>query len=134
MNQEASLMNFLAHMVKTVRTFGAAMVMIDQDLEAFIGVEGAAAASMTGGTNVTAGQLILNNLSWFGFFGLPRAVAARLLTLFRDQLLPSHAEFLARMGSDDRYGKGMAVILANGKADTVYFELRPSEAEYLFGS
>ncbi len=109
-------------------------VMIDQDLEAFIGVEGAAAASMTGGTNVTAGQLILNNLSWFGFFGLPRAVAARLLTLFRDQLLPSHAEFLARMGSDDRYGKGMAVILANGKADTVYFELRPSEAEYLFGS
>ena len=56
MNQEASLMSFLANMVKTVRTFGAAVVMIDQDLEAFIGVDGAQAESMATGTNVTAGS------------------------------------------------------------------------------
>jgi hypothetical protein len=38
------------------------------------------------------------------------------------------------MGSDDRHGKGMAVVRANGKADMVYFQLRPIEAEYLLGS
>lgn len=134
MNQEASLMTFLANMVKTVRTFGAAVVMIDQDLEAFIGVEGAQAESMATGTNVTAGQFIINNVSWTIAYGMKRDAAYRLADHYKDEILPSHAEFLARMGSDDRHGKGMAVVRANGKADMVYFQLRPIEAESLFGS
>ncbi len=134
MNQEASLMTFLANMVKTVRTFGAAVVMIDQDLEAFIGVDGAQAESMATGTNVTAGQFIINNVSWTVAFGMKRDAAYRLADHYKDEILPSHAEFLARMGSDDRHGKGMSVVRANGKADMVYFQLRPIEAEYLIGS
>jgi len=134
MNQEASLMSFLANMVKTVRTFGAAVVMIDQDLEAFIGVDGAQAESMATGTNVTAGQFIINNVSWTVAFGMKRDAAYRLADHYKDEILPSHAEFLARMGSDDRHGKGMSVVRANGKADMVYFQLRPIEAEYLIGS
>lgn len=134
MNQEASLMTFLANMVKTVRTFGAAVIMIDQDLEAFIGVEGAQAESMATGTNVTAGQFIINNASWTIVFGMKRDAAYRLVKHFKDEILPSHAEYLTRMGSDDRHGKGMAVVRANGKADMVFFQLRPIEAEYLLGS
>ncbi len=134
MNQEASLMTFLANMVKTVRTFGAAVIMIDQDLEAFIGVEGAQAESMAAGLNIAAGQFIINNVSWTVAFGMKRDAAYRLVGHYKDEILPSHAEFLARMGSDDRHGKGMAVVRANGKADMVYFQLRPIEAEYLFGS
>ena len=134
MNQEASLMTFLANMVKTVRTFGAAVVMIDQDLEAFIGVDGAQAESMATGTNVTAGQFIINNVSWTVAFGMKRDAAYRLADHYKDEILPSHAEFLARMGSDDRHGKGMSVVRANGKADMVYFQLRPIESEYLLGS
>ncbi|MCA9941924.1 MAG: hypothetical protein H6656_00885 [Ardenticatenaceae bacterium] len=134
MNQEASLMTFLANMVKTVRTFGAAVVMIDQDLEAFIGVEGAQAESMAAGTNVTAGQFIINNVSWTIAFGMKRDAAYRLADHYKDEILPSHAEFLARMGSDDRHGKGMAVVRFNGKADMVFFQLRPIEAENLLGS
>jgi len=134
MNQEASLMTFLANMVKTVRTFGAAVIMIDQDLEAFIGVEGAQAESMTAGLNIAAGQFIINNVSWTIAFGMKRDAAYRLVKHYKDEILPSQAEFLARMGSDDRHGKGMAVVRANGKADMVYFQLRPIEAEYLFGS
>ena len=134
MNQEASLMTFLANMVKTVRTFGASVIMIDQDLEAFIGVDGAQAESMASGTNVTAGLFILNNCPWLIAFGMKRDAAFRLTHHFKDEILPSHAEFLARMGSDDRHGKGMAVVRANGKADMVYFQLRPMEADCLFGS
>ncbi|MCB8975799.1 MAG: hypothetical protein H6657_00020 [Ardenticatenaceae bacterium] len=134
MNQEASLMTFLANMVKTVRTFGAAVIMIDQDLEAFIGVEGAQAESMASGTNVTAGQFVLNNSSWMIAFGMKRDAACRLVTHFKDEILSSHAEFLARMGSDDRHGKGMAVVRANGRADMIFFQLRPIEATYLLGS
>lgn len=134
MNQEASLMTFLANMVKTVRTFGAAVIMIDQDLEAFIGVEGAQAESMAAGLNIAAGQFIINNVSWTIAFGMKRDAAYRLAKHYKDEILPSHAEFLARMGSDDRHGKGMAVVRANGKADMVYFQLRPIEAEYLLGS
>ncbi len=134
MNQEASLMTFLANMVKTVRTFGAAVIMIDQDLEAFIGVEGAQAESMATGTNVTAGQFIINNVSWIIAYGMKRDAAYRLAKHYKDEILPSHAEFLARMGSDDRHGKGMAVVRFNGKADMVFFQLRPIEAEYLLGS
>jgi hypothetical protein len=134
MNQEASLMDFLAHMVKTVRTYGAAVVMIDQDLEAFIGVDGAEAASMASGANVTAGLFILNNVSWLMPFGSKRDAAYRLAGHFKDELLPAHAEFLARMGSDDRFGKGMAVVLCNGKADKVQVYLRPIEADCLLGS
>ncbi|HID53536.1 MAG TPA: hypothetical protein EYP41_16080 [Anaerolineae bacterium] len=110
------------------------MILIDQDLEAFIGVEGAQAESMAAGTNVTAGQFILNNSSWLIAYGMKRDAAFRLAMHFKDEILPSHAEFLARMGSDDRHGKGMAVVRANGKADMVYFQLRPIDAEYLFGS
>lgn len=134
MSQDASLMSFLANMVKTVRTFGTAVVMIDQDLEAFIGVDGAQAESMATGTNVTAGQFIINNVSWTVAFGMKRDAAYRLAEHYKDEILPSHAEFLARMGSDDRHGKGMAVVRANGKADMVYFQLRPIESEALFGS
>lgn len=127
-------MTFMANMVKTVRTFGAGVILIDQDLEAFIGVEGAQAESMAAGTNVTAGQFILNNISWLIAFGMKRDAAYRLAEHYKDEILSSHAEFLARMGSDDRQGKGMAVVRANGKADMVYFQLRPIEAERLFGS
>ncbi|MFZ1397318.1 MAG: hypothetical protein WAS33_10495, partial [Candidatus Promineifilaceae bacterium] len=134
MNQEASLMTFLANMVKTVRTYGAAVIMIDQDLEAFIGVAGAQAESMATGTNVTAGQFIINNVSWIIAFGMKRDAAYRLADHYKDEILPSHAVFLARMGSDDRHGKGMAVVRFNGKADMVFFQLRPIEAEYLLGS
>ena len=134
MNQEASLMTFLANMVKTVRTFGAGVILIDQDLEAFIGVEGAQAESMAAGLNIAAGQFIINNASWMILFGMKRDGAYRLVVHYKDEILPSHAEFLARMGSDDQHGKGMAVVRANGKADMVYFQLRPIEAEYLFGS
>jgi len=134
MSQEASLMTFLANMVKTVRTFGASVIMIDQDLEAFIGVEGAEAESMAGGQNITAGKFILNNISWLISFGVLREAAYRLAAQYKDEILPAHAEFLARVGSDDRHGKGMAVVRFNGKADKIYVQLRPSEAEYLFGS
>ncbi|MCI0395757.1 MAG: hypothetical protein L0322_12555 [Chloroflexi bacterium] len=134
MSQEASLMTFLANMVKTVRTFGAAVIMIDQDLEAFIGVEGAQAESMAAGLNVAAGVFMLNNISWLIAFGMKRDAAFRLARHYKDEILASHAEFLARMGSDDRYGKGMAIVRANGKSDMVYFQPRPSEAAYLFGS
>ena len=65
---------------------------------------------------------------------MKRDAAYRLARLFKDEILPSHAEFLTRMGSDDRHGNGMAVVLWGGKADMVYFQLRPIEAEYLFGS
>ena len=134
MNQEASLMSFLAHMVKTVRTYGAAVVLIDQDLEAFIGVEGAAAESMAAGLNVAAGKFILNNSTWGVFFGMKRDAAHRLVNQFRDEILPSHAEFLTRMGSDEAQGKGMAIVRAGGKADTVHWQLRPTEALSLLGS
>jgi hypothetical protein len=134
MNQEASLMTFMANMVKTVRTFGAGVILIDQDLEAFIGVAGAQAESMAAGLNIAAGQFILNNVSWTIAFGMKRDAAYRLADHYKDEILPSHAEFLARIGSDDRHGKGMAVVRAGGKADMVYFQLRPIESAYLLGS
>jgi len=134
MSREASLMTFLAHLVKTVRTFGAAIIMIDQDLEAFIGVAGAAGESMAAGINVAAGQFILNNVTWNLLLGMARDKAYELLRIYKDEILPSHAEHLARTGSDDRYGKGMAVIRKNGKSDMVYLQLRPFEAEHLLGS
>lgn len=134
MSQEASLMTFLANLVKTVRTYGAAVVLIDQDLEAFVGVEGAAAASMSAGLNVAAGQFILNNTAWTLAYGLKRDAAFRLAAHYKEEILPSHANFLAQMGSDDRYGKGMAVIRANGRADMIYGQLRPGEAAHLLGS
>jgi DNA helicase HerA-like ATPase len=134
MNREASLMNFLANLVKTVRTFGAAVIMIDQDLEAFIGVEGAQAESMAAGINVAAGRFILNNISFLLSFGQKRGQAFRLEEIFKQMILPSHAEFLARMGADDELGKGMAVMCWRGKADTVYCQLRDTEARYLIGS
>ena len=134
MSQEASLMTFLANMVKTVRTFGAAVVLVDQDLEAFIGVEGAQAESMATGLNIAAGQFILNNVSWTIAFGMKRDAAYRLAQHYKDEILPSHAEFLAQMGSADQHGKGMAIVRANGKADMVYWQLRPTEERHLFGS
>lgn len=134
MNIEPTLMEFMANMVKTVRTFGCAVILIDQDLEAFIGVEGAQAESMAAGLNIAAGQFIINNVSWTIAFGMKRDAAFRLGSHYVDEILPSHSEFLARMGSDDKQGKGMAIVRANGKTDMVYFKLRPMEAEALFGS
>ena len=134
MSREGGLMGFLANMVKTVRTFGAAVVLIDQDLEAFIGVDGAQAESMAAGMDIAAGQFILNNVSWTIAFGMKRDAAYRLARHYKSEILPSHAEFLAQMGSNVDHGKGMAVVRADGKADMVYFQLRPSEAAQLFGS
>lgn len=134
MSREGNLMSFLANMVKTVRTFGAAVILIDQDLEAFIGVEGAQGESMAAGINVAAGQFILNNVSWTIAFGMKRDAAYRLASHYKDEILPSHAEFLAQVGSDDRHGQGMAIVRANGKADMVYCQFRPTEAKHLFGS
>jgi Cdc6-like AAA superfamily ATPase len=134
MNQEPALMEFLAYMVKTVRTFGCAVIAIDQDLEAFIGVEGAQAESAAGGQNITAGQFMINNVSWTIIFGVKRDAAYRLMNHYPDEILPTHAEFLARMGSKEDYGKGMAIVRYNGRADMVYWKLRPMEEEALFGS
>ncbi|MEJ2750820.1 MAG: hypothetical protein P8183_23370, partial [Anaerolineae bacterium] len=134
MSQEAGLMKFLANMVKTVRTFGAAVIMIDQDLEAFIGVAGAQAESMAAGLDVPSGQFILNNVPFVLPFGLKADAAERLGQHFKGILLSVHVGFLARMGSENDYGKGMAVIIYEGKAEMVYFKLRPSEADHLLGS
>lgn len=134
MSQEANLMKFLANMVKTVRTFGAAVIMIDQDLEAFIGVAGAQSESMAAGLDVAAGQFILNNVPLLISFGLKLDAAQRLSEHFKGEILPVHAEFLARMGSENDYGKGMAVVRYNGKAEMVYCKLRPSEEDVLLGS
>jgi hypothetical protein len=38
------------------------------------------------------------------------------------------------MGSENDYGKGMAVVRYNGKAEMVYCKLRPSEEDVLLGS
>lgn len=129
MNQEASLMNLLAHMVKTVRTYQAAVILIDQDLEAFIGVEGAPATA-----NSLAGYFILNNNNFGLIHGQKRSAAVQLMGHYKDEILPSHVERLAQMGSDDRLGQGMAVVRFNGRADTIRIVLRPSEAAYLLGS
>jgi hypothetical protein len=114
MSREGGLMGFLANMVKTVRTFGAAVVLIDQDLEAFIGVDGAQAESMAAGMDIAAGQFILNNVSWTIAFGMKRDAAYRLARHYKSEILPSHAEFLAQMGSNVDHGKGMAVVRADG--------------------
>ena len=134
MSRDGELMRFLANMVKTVRTFGASVILIDQDLEAFIGVDGAQAESMAAGLDIAAGQFILNNVSWTVAFGMKRDAAYRLAQHYRHEILPSHAEFLAQMGSEVDHGKGMAVVRAGGKADMVYWQLRPSEAKHLLGS
>jgi hypothetical protein len=89
---------------------------------------------MAAGLNVAAGQFILNNLAFLMSFGLTRDAALRLLMHFKGVILPSHAEYLAQMGSDDRLGKGMAVVAHNGRADMIYVQPRPMEAACLFGS
>ena len=128
MCQEPSLMTFLAHLVKTVRTYGAAVVMIDQDLETFVGNEGA------NDERYVAGQLILHNLAWVMAFGLAQAATQAVDYWFKDQILPSQVTFLIQAGSDERFGKGKALILVNGKADKVFWQLRPLEMTYLLGS
>ncbi|MEI2609552.1 MAG: hypothetical protein V9G20_13065 [Candidatus Promineifilaceae bacterium] len=128
LNQEGSLMGFLAHMVKTVRTYGAAIIAIDQDVEAFIGVEGAMTEAHQ------AGIFILNNLAWLVTFGKNRDQALRLQRIFPSEFRDAHVEYVALAGSDDKHGKGMAVILNGGRADMIYCQLRPLEQRYLFGS
>ena len=128
LNQEGSLMGFLAHMVKTVRTYGAAIIAIDQDVEAFIGVEGAMTEAHQ------AGIFILNNLAWLVTFGKNRDQALRLQRIFPSEFRDAHVEYVALAGSDDKHGKGMAVILNGGRADMIYCQLRPLEQQYLFGS
>lgn len=134
MSQNSRLMKFLAGMVKTVRTYGAAIHMIDQDLEAFIGVDGAKAESMAAGLDVAAGQFIVNNIQLLVSLGLTYNAAIQLMKQYPDEILPSHAQFLAQMGADKDMGKGMAVIRYGGKADMIYAKLRPMEANALFGS
>lgn len=134
MNREASLMTFLANMVKTVRTYGAAVIMIDQNLEAFIGVEGAQAESMQAGINVAAGKMILDNLSWSATFPLPENAAARFARQYPGEILSAHVRFLARLASNKEAGAGQAVIRYKGKADKVRVLLRPMEQKYLLGS
>lgn len=134
MSREASLMTFLAHMVKTVRTYGAAVILIDQNLEAFIGVEGAQAESMQAGINVAAGQMILANLTWSITFPLPENAAARLARQYPGEILASHVHFLARFSSNKEAGAGRAVLRYRGKAEKVRVVLRPMEAKYLLGS
>ena len=131
MSSNSRLLAFLATLVKTVRTFGAAIVMIDQDLEAFIGTEHQGSQDTV---DVASGQFILNNISWVLSFGLKREAAYRLQQQYPTSILPSHAQFLANMGADHDRGKGMAVVSYNGKADTLYLKLRPMEANALFGS
>ncbi|MBK9055823.1 MAG: hypothetical protein IPL78_34445 [Chloroflexi bacterium] len=128
LNQEGSLMGFLAHMVKTVRTYGAAIIAIDQDVEAFIGVEGAMTEAHQ------AGIFILNNLAWLVTFGKNRDQALRLQRIFPSEFRDAHVEYVALAGSDDKHGKGLAVILNGGRADMIYCQLRPLEQRYLFGS
>lgn len=128
LNQEGSLMSFLAHMVKTVRTFGAAIIAIDQDVEAFIGVEGAMTEAHQ------AGAFILANIAWLLTFGKSRDQAMRLHRLFPNEFLTAHVDFTALAGSDDKHGKGLAVLLNGGRADMIYCQLRPLEQRYLFGS
>ena len=131
MSSNSRLLAFLATLVKTVRTFGAAVVMIDQDLEAFIGTEHQGNQETV---DVASGQFILNNISWVLSFGLKREAAYRLQRQYPTSILPSHAQFLANMGADHDRGKGMAVVSYNGKADTLYLRLRPMEEAALFGS
>ncbi len=131
MSSNSRLLAFLATLVKTVRTFGAAIVMIDQDLEAFIGTEHQGNQETV---DVASGQFILNNISWVLSFGLKREAAYRLQRQYPTSILPSHAQFLANMGADHDRGKGMAVVSYNGKADTLYLKLRPMEEAALFGS
>lgn len=134
MNREASLMTFLANMVKTVRTYGAAVIMIDQNLEAFIGVEGAQAESMQAGINVAAGQMILDNLTWSVVFPLPEKAAARFARQYPGEILSSHVQFLARTSSSKEVGAGRAVLRYRGKAEKVQVVLRPMEQKHLLGS
>lgn len=131
MSSNSRLLAFLATLVKTVRTFGAAVIMIDQDLEAFIGTEYGGGRETV---DVASGQFILNNISWVLSFGLKREAAFRLQKQYPTSILPSHAQFLANMGADHERGKGMAVVSYNGKADTLYLKLRPMEENALFGS
>ncbi len=134
MNREASLMTFLANMVKTVRTYGAAVIMIDQNLEAFIGVEGAQAESMQAGINVAAGQMILDNLAWSVTFPLPEKAAARFARQYPGEILTSHVHFLARFSSNKEVGAGRAVVRYKGRAEKVQMVLRPMERKHLLGS
>ncbi|MBK8989716.1 MAG: hypothetical protein IPM39_27270 [Chloroflexi bacterium] len=134
MARESRLMGFLAHMVKTVRTYGAAVIMIDQNLEAFIGVEGARAESMQAGINVAAGQMILDNLAWSVTFPLPEKAAARFAQQYPGEILSSHVQFLARYSSNKEAGAGRAVVRYKGRAEKVQMVLRPMERQCLLGS
>lgn len=134
MARESRLMDFLAHMVKTVRTYGAAVIMIDQNLEAFIGVEGAQAESMQAGINVAAGQMILDNLAWSVTFPLPEKAAARIARQYPGEILSSHVQYLARFSSNKEAGAGRAIVRYKGRAEKVQMALRPMERHWLLGS
>lgn len=135
MCQIPSLMGFLATLIKTVRTKGWAVILIDQDLETYIGKQGAEAAAAASGQDITAGQLILNNLSWLVSFGL-EARAALQLGDFYDDILPHHVSFLTDMGKPDKENrdKGMAIFRMDGVTRTMYCLLRPIEYQNLLGS
>ena len=108
--------------------------MIDQNLEAFIGVEGAQAESMQAGINVAAGQMILDNLAWSVTFPLPEKAAARFARQYPGEILTSHVHFLARFSSNKEVGAGRAVVRYKGRAEKVQMVLRPMERKHLLGS
>ena len=89
---------------------------------------------MAAGLNIAAGQFIINNVSWTIAFGMKRDAAYRLVKHYKDEILPSRLSSWPGWAAMTGTAKAWAVVRANGKADMVYFQLRPIEAEYFFGS
>ncbi len=135
MSREPMLMQALAEMLKTVRSYGTAVVLADQDLETYLGVEGAGGQSMNAGLDVASGVYIINNTQWVLSFGLKRSAAERLALQYPGAFLPTHVDFLDEMGSrTDANAKGMGVLLYQNRAEMIYMQLRPREAATLLGS
>ncbi|HFC11388.1 MAG TPA: DUF853 family protein [Anaerolineae bacterium] len=135
MSREPMLMQALAEMLKTVRSYGTAVVLADQDLETYLGVEGAGANTMNDGLDITSGVYIINNTQWVLSFGLKRSAAERLAQQYPGAFLPTHVEFLDEMGSrTDAGAKGMGVIIYQNRVEMIYMQLRPREATQLLGS
>ncbi len=135
MSREPMLMQALAEMLKTVRSYGTAVVLADQDLETYLGVEGAGGQSMNAGLDVASGVYIINNTQWVLSFGLKRSAAERLALQYPGAFLPTHVDFLDEMGSrTDANAKGMGVLIYQNRAEMLYMQLRPREASALLGS
>jgi hypothetical protein len=81
-------MTFLANMVKTVRTFGAAVIMIDQDLEAFIGVDGRRPSRWPPASTSPPGSSSSTTSAWLIAFGMKRDAAFRLAGHYKMRSCP----------------------------------------------